>query len=377
MAEARLDKARLDNDSVGVDVVSAHNELEGALSKILGVPTGVQINSPVFGSVQSDGALYRIRWSDKTTASSAEGASGFEFRDGVVRKRVVLSEGNVQVWEADTPASDTTSWTLLHDFEDEEAPALTELEDVNIQNYTTGLIVGVKTQANGSLKFELMEDQVVNDGMKKFIDMSDVSSSFKAHPVLHGFDTDKIGWFVGVSDTKTLIPIPPGDDEADKHIEARGWPKDIGRVGILGGEGQDWTLMNWKEVFQGSTITTFETLNGVTNAGIELDAGVWRVMLNYHVVTGMIEGFISWKMIGAQTFPVEHNRQHMPYMRYDNEGSVLEPWDRPPAEWAPGGWGSQEQYLIVPETTTVGLMMGRESAQGANVVPVISIARII
>lgn len=365
MADPKLDIARLSNESVGGDVVIGHNELEGSLSKILGIPLGQEVNTSLTGGVNADGTLTMFRFKSTEVAASPRVSIGFEFTDGTVVKRLVFVDSKIQIWSADDITDlENTTWTLVYDYEDVDEPDLEDFSDVHILFKVDGQVIGFNEMANGDMKFVVTTNEVGVDGMQNFDDAADI--------VADGWGV--VGSFIGIKSTTKLQPVDPGTVESGVFCGRTGVMA-IGRVGILGGDGQDWTVMPFSNITPGSTIVSLDSFEGYAGAGITLAPGLWKASLVYKIVTGVIDGFISWKVVGSQEFPQgKIARQHNEYMRYDGL-----PWAKdyrkPP--YPSGGWGQQDQWLVVPNTTTVGLKMGRESAENCSVVAFLTIARII
>jgi hypothetical protein len=371
MADAKLNINRLDDDSVGGDVVIAHNELEEALGKILGIKLATQIGTAVFGGVNADGSVTLMRFKSNGVVGSPANASGLEFEDAISRKRLVMVQSHLQIWEADDKDDPETSWTMLIDFEEEFEPALVNLTDVQVGSPTDGYVLGVSFAQNGDLIFVQRQNESATDGAQIFRDLTDIAG-FTYFLTGNNYDAAKVGWILGVKDEETLQPVPPDQNSISAYVALISHHLPIGQVGIAGNG--FWTTIRWQPPIQGSTITSFSPYNGYANAGISLPAGVYRCMVTYRPTDWVVEGFVSWKMVGAPSFPTQIRRQHNPYERHDGPG---DPFREPPGWGNSGGWGQQEQWLVVPSTTTVGLMMGRESAAAMSVYAMLAIERII
>jgi hypothetical protein len=379
MAEPLLDKRRLRNDSVGEDVVVAHNDLEDALSQILGVPLATQINTAVFGSVTASGEVTLIRFKDSVQSGGAAGASGFEFADSSVRKRLVFVGGNIQVWEADDPHDDDTEWTLVYDYETVDEPNLDSLSDVQIPasdaDKENDWVLGFQEMPNGDIKVVQMPNAMATDGAQNFKELTDVSQNFQTLYTGSKFDATKIGHLLEVKDTTTIHAVDSGS-KLSSYGCFLSFLTNVGRVGI-NGLGVGWTPVTWRLPVQGSTITSISEYDGQANHGISLAAGIWRATVTYRPITWVKDGFISWKIVGAPEFPPgQWARQHNPYERFDGL-MWWDPFREPPDPEFSGGWGQQEQYLVVPETTTVALHVGRESAEAMSAYFTLALMRIL
>jgi len=372
MADAKLIADRLSDDSTGGDVVLAHNDLEDALSKMLGVTVGRQISASVLGTAESDGQISVIRFHERATVGSPEQASGLEFYDGLARKRLIMINGELQIWEADDPADDNTTWTLVLNLEEEVEPALTTLSDVAITTKTQGLVLGWNLMQGGDLKITLKQNEVAEDGAQEFLDLDDISA-FEGRYTGHTFDPVKIGWLLAVKSLDSLQPIP-AEEEGSESFSALSFVQTLGFV-PFSGVSQNWKTMAWRissieDLDQ--SITTVSTYNGVANAGITLSAGLWRATLVINPL-GDRTGFLSWKMVGAESFPVGFiGRYHMPYEGVNAPDPM--PFQVPPSV---NGWVNQEQYLVVGEETTVALMMGKSSQLACSAVAGLTLQRII
>lgn len=376
--ETKLVKDRLDNDDVGKDVVIAHNQLEEVLTNLLGVEAGKNVSTSVLGSVQADGSIAGvIKWKASGVAADGKVGSGIEFADATSKKRLVYVNSAIQVWEADDPSDEDTDWSLVYDYEVVDEPNLTDMSDVNIGQKINGYVLAVQSMPNGDQVLVQKPNVVATDGAQDFRDLLDISQTFFFWLTGRNFATSIIGHYVGINSTKDLAPFD-GAGAQSENFTARSVNKAIGRVGI-DGLGTGWTVINWEAVSDGSTIAlvSLTSYDGQSNAGIPLAGGIYRVNVTYRPTTFVKDGFISWKVVGAQEFPKgKWARQHNPYERYDGL-SWWHPFLEPPDPHNSGGWGQQEQYIVLPNAGTVALLMGRESAETCSVYATISITRIL
>jgi hypothetical protein len=376
--ERKLDKSRMSDLSYGTDVVVGHNQLEAALQHILSIENAKIINKAVFGTVTSDGEVTLMRLNSKDPAADPTAAVGFEFYDGIVRKRLVFTESRIQVWSADTPNDvENTSWTKVYDYEEVDEPNVGDMNDVVLGGLSDGKVLGWQQLENGSFAWVPVANQMATDGATDFLDLTDVSQYFQN---LYGPGYGKLGYYVGVKDETMLHPVAAGEVESAFFS----WRSNIvipGRVGWAG-LGTEWEPVPWSTMESTSTITSLTSFTGpdgdaIANAGVPLTPGVWRVNVAYAMRNHVLNGFVSWKVVGAQEFPQgQWARQHMAYKRveayYSPFAKIFETTD--PQIAASGG---QEQWLIVPENTTVALLVGRESAETCEVVCNMTIARIV
>ena len=143
MVEARLWKGRLadvvnsteSDDADGPALVVAHNELEGAIGKVLGIPADVRIENAIFTSVSAAGKIFMLKYKTGQIATSAGDGAGLQFTDGDKVKKLTFVNGEIGVWERSGTEPDYT-WTLMFDYETDDEPNLTDMDDVSIAALT-------------------------------------------------------------------------------------------------------------------------------------------------------------------------------------------------------------------------------------------------
>ena len=203
-----------------------------------------------------------------------------------------------------------------------------------------------------------MEDQ--------FLELDDVSNQFES-VIGPGYREPSVGFAVNV-DTDALVPVTLVDAES---YGFRLWARSLGAPTLtpVGAAGNGtWTTIPWNLKAADSTSgASVSTLNGVANAGFNLDKGVYKLNFQYSQVTAnTVYGKIMMSLAGSgfDQYPkiTLHSR---PLEWYHPSGIVwggLDWWQvwnihTDPSQLAPA-FDMGPIYLTVSSSATVGVRVG-------------------
>lgn len=207
---------RVEDTTDGHEFVVAHNKTEADICEIFGIKDKQNINSPIFGSVRSDGGVQLVRFKMKQPGTAPWNTIGIEFRVGNIRKRLSFAGGEIRIWTRDQA---TGAWTSGVDFESDKEPALVSKTDCK---YLAGYsgdeeLVGVTSAADldGKYWFTYYPKTAISSGYTKWQQMSDV------YVPLSELDLVTAGYYKpgrimvvndSVDDPKFTLITPPSTD---------------------------------------------------------------------------------------------------------------------------------------------------------------------
>jgi hypothetical protein len=293
---AKLYRLRLDDLDDGGDVVAAHRELELAIGAILGIEDGQNIGNTLFGTVAADGSFTAIRFTENGQQAAAS-AAGFIFSDGTTVKKLGFVSGKIEIWERTSINPEV--WTLIYDYETVDEPNFYELTDVEVgAGYSSGYGFKVNTGESGLIQGDV---NAQDEGYTQILEMDDIDDKFDAGSspwgsVISGYDTQYFGYAFGVNALGTLLEPVDLSGSSSYGAYFRAGNTVLPAAGMSGGGSM--VTPAWS-VGTGSSTSSLTSLNGVGNAGIRLDPGVYQAQFNFHHVSGVDTGFILWRPTGT------------------------------------------------------------------------------
>jgi len=396
MAVAKLWKGRLadvvasldSDDADGPALVTAHNELEGAIAAVLGIEPDVRVEKALFTSVSAGGQFFMLKYKTDAIVTNANDGAGIEFTDGDKVKKLTFVNGEIGVWERSGSPPDY-DWTLMFDYETEDEPNLVDLGDC--QRFVQlgdreGLVLGVASPIGTDEEeehFEQVPNTVGTSGISRLIDATDVSDDFKPGlfaPAGSVYNADAVGKAFGVStDGSTLKPVDLATGvEAGYTVHKKG---PVQTLGLVGREGNgSWTTLAWGSNDFGGSAATMVDWNGSTRGAFILEKGLYKVLLSWAQASAAgISGKIMYSLAGngykphistLRATPVQWFNERSFWIRTDNETVYTNSNSGAPG-YSPGPW-----FICVPVSATVAVRMGHTDPYEITVRPNVSIERI-
>ena len=303
----KLDVARMSNSTKLGRVDNAHVALEADLEEILGVPDNTIITIPILGQtsdgeppVQPDGSLRGImRFYENGVISTVAGASGFEWTDGTVTKRVVLVDSVLNIYELDG-----TTWSKVASLETAATGKLTGLSDVDpSMTLVAGKVLSVNA-GGGTPYFELI-DPASGTGVSRFADLDDTPAAANAIPGDPFADGD-VGSLVYVASTAALGFTPPPAGLGEPFVMCLATTGDTLKWNTLDPTETNWGyVIGWAPVgfnddggflTDNTALITGEGVDG--NVNIALEAGLYQISLWYTTTNPNKFGTRQWRIAG-------------------------------------------------------------------------------
>jgi hypothetical protein len=351
-APPKLDVNRMNDITDGRAGVIAHNQLEAALSEILGIKVGTQVSQSVLGTVAADGSITLIRFSQSGVETDPKKSSGFEFKDGTGnRRRLTFTDSKIIVWEY-VPA--TATWIQTFDYEEIDPPKLVELTDFLNKTLTglSGQIISVQTVPPGTApaNFTLVPNAAADYGAQDFTDLNDVDVSFQSPFGGVHFAGSVLGHAAAVNAAEDkLIPASLAGEGYAIYIRAS-----VAHTLPAGGV---WTTIGRWDRIAGGVFTQGAAWDGVPRSGISLARGIYRVEVSRSMASGSSLNKLDFKWNLAvnaycSTFPQQPTGSEGEF-QYVNTQWPPDPWN---ASWTNVGgtdptgpkFSSGPHFLIVP-----------------------------
>lgn len=272
----KFDKNRPGDDEEGPDLVEAHTNLEAALEHVLGIKDSQRISQSIFGTVDADGSITLIRFSNSNVQTEPQKATGFEWNDGSQRRRFLMVGSGLKCYSWSGSA-----WVLEFDFEDVDEPALVDKIDVSItaaemlaeaeaadDEGRARKILGVGNSVN--MGVILRPAHLLQDGAKNFIELGDVKKD--AFGEENDPFADSVGSYIIVGEDSELAPSAP-EGSRECYVMLDSPPVEIPADTVNTPVGP-WTMRN-SSIANGITLTERPLFR--YDHGIMFPRGVYRM----------------------------------------------------------------------------------------------------
>ena len=305
-----LDANRVLDPDDGEQFVIAHKDLEVALSEIFGIPLERRITQSILGTVAADGSFTLIRLKSKPGVQAAD-AVGVEFTDGHITKRILYVDSRIKVYSKAGQA-----WEQVHDFESEDNPDLTDLEDVDKTQVELSdanknkIVYTVLGTNNQGVLFGLAKNEIASDGAKSFFELDEVGSEWTVRvPGSYCKITDDAG---------SLIPQQP--EYSDPYGSAVWWAGRRVAMQIVSAQNTTapWVVCGPWAGNGSNAGQSLATIGGQGGAGVYVPRGLYTVNLSANISYSFnLKGSIRWGLLcpGCSKFPssTQYMTKGMPF----------------------------------------------------------------